>query len=137
MEPGPRSRVCAPLYHSVGELLVLGDQPGDPLEQRERPGMGAFAVHRPVLVERAGDGDERSGGGVEDHRFGVVVELVADDPVGQLGHRAQAAMLLGDARAGNWMRLLAAGCGDCWTSAISSRGSMFCWRAVRITLIAI
>src|SRR5438034_11665931 len=52
---------------SAGELLVVGDQPGDALEQPERPGMGTRAVHRAVRIERAGDSDERSGGGIKDH----------------------------------------------------------------------
>jgi hypothetical protein len=50
--------VCERQGSSAGELLVVGDQPGDPLEQR--PGVGAFAVHRAVLIQRAGDSDEGS-----------------------------------------------------------------------------
>ena len=103
----------------------------------ERAGVGPFAAHRAVLLKRAGDGDDRVSGGVEDHRFGVALELVANDPVAELGHRRQAAIRVGEARAGRPIRLLAAGCRECWACAISSTGSMFCWRAVRITLIVI
>ena len=76
--PG-RSRVSL-----AGELLVVGDQAGEPSPERERPGVGALAVHRAVLVDRAGDGDEPSGGGVEDDGLPACFELVADDPVADL-----------------------------------------------------
>src|SRR5205809_1125470 len=77
-----RSRVSL-----AGELLVVGDQAGEPSPERERPGVGALAVHRAVLVDRAGDGDEPSGGGVEDDGLLACFELVADDPVADLAER--------------------------------------------------
>ena len=77
----------ASTWISAGELLVVGDQTGEPSSERERPGVGAFAVHRAVLGDCAGDRDEPSGGGVEDDRLLVAFELVADDPVADLGQR--------------------------------------------------
>jgi hypothetical protein len=50
----------------AGELFVVGDQTREPSSECERSGVGSFAVHRPVLGDCAGDGDEPSGGGIED-----------------------------------------------------------------------
>jgi hypothetical protein len=93
----------------AGELVVVGDQAGESSSESERSGVGAFAVHRPVLGDCAGDGDEPSGGRVEDDRLLIAFELVADDSVAQLGqwsrglfaHPCQAASAVGDARAGS------------------------------------
>jgi hypothetical protein len=68
---------------SAGELFVVGDQAGESSQERQRSGVGAFAAHRVVLVDRAGDGDEPSGGGIEDDGLLVTFELVADDPRGR------------------------------------------------------
>ena len=70
---------------SAGELLVVRDQAGESSSQRERSGVGALAVHRAVLSDRAGERDEPSDGGVEDDRLLVALELVAADPGANLG----------------------------------------------------
>jgi hypothetical protein len=107
--------------------------------------MGSFAVHRIVLVDRAGDRDEPVRGGVEDDRLLVILELAADDaaaPRAALAgsvraSAAQAGSPLGEARTKSLISPLVAGWRECWALAISSMGSMVCWRAVRITLIVI
>jgi hypothetical protein len=95
-----------------------------------------------VFADRAGDGDERVGGGVEDDRLVITFDVVADDPVEVSGIAVgsgiadQAARLVGDARAGSLISSLAVGWRARWALTITSSASMFCWRAVRITLMA-
>jgi hypothetical protein len=88
--------------------------------------VGAFAAHRVVLVDCAGDRDERLSGGVEDDRLLICFELVADDPVAGFsgiwvgsGIAAQAARLVWDARAGSLISSLAAGWRACCVLTIT------------------
>jgi hypothetical protein len=62
-------------------LLVVGDQASEPSSERDRPGVGGLAAHRAVRIDRAGDGDEPSGGGVEDDGLPAGFEVIADDPL--------------------------------------------------------
>jgi len=63
---------------SAGEAFVVGDHASEASEQREWSGVGSVAGHCVVLIDRAGGGDDRVGGGVEDDGLGVAAEFVVE-----------------------------------------------------------